>query len=747
MISIRRQQALLACTIGMAGALVIATPKLLEFEEEAGLDWLFLLRGPIEPPPDVVVVSIDSESAAALELRLDPQDWPRSLYAEAIERLSTAGAAVTAVDLSFQQARDPGEDQMLANSIREAGNVILLEWMVEPSTGPGSRPSGLEIQRRFPPIPLLADAALGSAPFALPVDPSKVSRYWVFGRIDTDRLMLPSAAVHAFALDGHDDFLDLIEAVRSGSTATLPRRAEFSSERNLTSAGRQIRRLFQGDPELSADLRDYIATLRANRSPDQSWDRHAMLVDQLIALYGGPEYRHLDFYGPPRTIRTIPYVHMRAMRPEDARAAFEGRIVFFGVSEPGNSLQEDDVQTPFTEDGINLNGVEIGATAVANLLEGRFVHPVPKSLLLPILLLWGSVLVGVLLWLPTRLGILAAVIAGAAYVFLALRLFETNGIWLPIVAPVFGQIPLALISVFAWKLAHERRQRDRVQRTLEVYLPKRALEKLSHRVEGALPDAQLLHGTCLVTDAQNYTALAERLPPQELQKALNAYYAVLFPEVERLEGFVADVIGDSMVAVWATPGPDAIARLNACRAAIAIERSTRAFNAANPHFPLPTRIGIHAGEILLGNVGTESHREYRPIGDIVNTASRIQDFNKRLHTTMLVSEDVLQDAGLASYRRLGAFLLAGKGVPIRLCDRISFASQPEPEHSTLIAAFDEAHRLFLGRRWAEAAAAFDKLLAGHPADGPSTFYRTLCYRFAANDPGPQWTGAVNVAMT
>jgi adenylate cyclase len=730
----------------MAGALAIITPKLLEFEEEAGLDWLFWLRGPIEAPRDVVVVSIDSESATALGLPLDPEEWPRSLYAEAIERLDASGAKVTAVDLSFREARDPGQDQILANSILEAGNVLLLEWTVEPSTGPGTRPSGLEIQQRFPPIPLLADAALGSAPFVLPLDPSKVSRFWAFGRIDSDRPMLPSAAIHAFALDVHDEFLDLVEAVRPGSTALLPRRAELSSGRNLTSAGRQIRRLFLGDPELSADLRDYVATLRANQSPGQSRERHATLVDQLIGLYGGPEFLHLNFYGPPRSITTIPYVHMRAMNREDARAAFEGKIVFFGVSEPGTSLQDDDVETPFTEEGTKLNGVEIGATAVANLLEGRFVIPVPRLLLLPILLLWGSALVGVLLWLPTRTGILTAVFAGAAYVFMALRLFETNGIWLPVVAPVFGQIPLALIAAFAWKYANEQRQRDRVQRTLEVYLPKPALEQFSHRIEGALPDARLLHGICMVTDAQNYTALAERLPPQELQKTLNAYYAVLFPEVERLEGFVADVIGDSMVAVWATPGPESTARLNACRAAIAIERSTRAFNAAHPEFPLPTRIGIHAGEILLGNVGTESHREYRPIGDIVNTASRIQDFNKQLRTSLLVSEDVLQDVGSVSFRRLGAFLLAGKGVPIRLCDRISFAARPEPEHLTLIAAFEEAHRLFLGRRWTEAAAAFESLLAGHPADGPSEFYRTLCHRFAADDPGPLWTGTVGVAM-
>jgi adenylate cyclase len=269
---------------------------------------------------------------------------------------------------------------------------------------------------------------------------------------------------------------------------------------------------------------------------------------------------------------------------------------------------------------------------------------------------------------------------------------------------------------------------------------------MSRRAEGAHPAAQLQYGTCLVTDARNYTALAERLSPQELQRALNAYYAVLFPEIEQRGGFVADVVGDSMVAIWATPEPDASARLSACRAALAIEQATQAFNRANTDFQFPTRIGIHTGRILLGNIGTDSHLEYRAIGDIVNTASRIQDLNKQLGTTLLVSEDVLQDPGPVAFRRLGEFLLAGKEVPIRLCDRISLATTADAEQAALSASFDEAHRLFLARRWSEAAAAYEELLARFAADGPSEFYLRLCRRYAVQDPGPAWTGTVATAL-
>jgi adenylate cyclase len=311
--------------------------------------------------------------------------------------------------------------------------------------------------------------------------------------------------------------------------------------------------------------------------------------------------------------------------------------------------------------------------------------------------------------------------------------------------PVFGQIPLALIGVYAYKHAQARQQAERVRRAVAAYLPARALDELTRRVERSRPASELLYGTCLITDAENYTALAERLPPQELHETLNAYYGVLFPEVERCGGFVSDVVGDSMVAIWATPEPDPSARLNACRAAVAILESAAIFNAAHAGFELPTRIGIHSGRILLGDVGTESHFEYRAIGDIVNTASRIQDLNKQLRTTLLVSEDVLAGASQVSYRRLGEFLMAGKELPIRLCDQIRFTKPVDGEESSLIAGFNEAHRLFLDRRWLEASVAFEQLLARFPTDGPSEYFLSQCRRFAAHDPGHTWTGAVAVA--
>ena len=123
---------------------------------------------------------------------------------------------------------------------------------------------------------------------------------------------------------------------------------------------------------------------------------------------------------------------------------------------------------------------------------------------------------------------------------------------------------------------------------------------------------------------------------------MNRYYAVLFEPVKRHGGLVQDVVGDSMLAIWATTEPDASLRNRACLAALDIAAAVDRFNADSGRLALPTRIGLHSGRLLLGSVGAMDHYEYRAVGDIVNTATRLEGLNKHLGTRMLVSADVLE---------------------------------------------------------------------------------------------------------
>ncbi len=122
---------------------------------------------------------------------------------------------------------------------------------------------------------------------------------------------------------------------------------------------------------------------------------------------------------------------------------------------------------------------------------------------------------------------------------------------------------------------------------------------------------------------------------------MNDYYGVLFRIVEEHGGEISDTAGDSMVAVWATAEPNPDVQRRALRASIAMIEAVEAFNRQRPSAPLPTRIGLESGELVIGNIGSEQRYEYRAIGDIVNTAARIQGLNAVLGTRVLVSAATL----------------------------------------------------------------------------------------------------------
>ena len=143
------------------------------------------------------------------------------------------------------------------------------------------------------------------------------------------------------------------------------------------------------------------------------------------------------------------------------------------------------------------------------------------------------------------------------------------------------------------------------------------------------------------------------MEPNEFQNFINRYYEIIFEPVKKHDGVVSNVVGDSMLAMWVTTHLHENSRRDACYAAIDIQRAVTRFNQSSGGLQLPTRIGLHSGNFLLSSIGAIDHYEYRPVGDIVNTATRIEGLNKFLGTWVLVSDEVLEEIEgfLDRYRR------------------------------------------------------------------------------------------------
>ena len=164
-----------------------------------------------------------------------------------------------------------------------------------------------------------------------------------------------------------------------------------------------------------------------------------------------------------------------------------GKAVFIGLSAYSGAEQRDGVNTVFSEpDGLDLSGVEVAATAFANLAEARSVEPLSIGGELLLAIGWGVTL-GFLAWrLPVLASALLLPVAGIVYLVGARNRFGAAGLWLPLVCPLVVQIGTAVATAALWKHRDTRREREHLSTALAHYLPPKIAEQLAREIGDVL---------------------------------------------------------------------------------------------------------------------------------------------------------------------------------------------------------------------------------------------------------------------
>ncbi|MGE5218489.1 MAG: CHASE2 domain-containing protein [Chloroflexota bacterium] len=736
--------ALFGCLIGIIGLLVGVFRFAHDIEENAGLGLLFNLRGVRKAPSDVVVVGIDKESSDRLKVPANPANWPRSLYAQLIEKLRKEGARVIVLDLYFTEPGPPDEDNLLANAMKDAGNVVLAERLrlkdLSLSAKDGLPAVRHRIVNTVKPLDFFAKSAFSTAPFVLPRVPVKVNQYWTFQPSAGDAPTFPVVAFQRYASEVYDDFVRLLKK-------TNPRLPLHDGDSPLTAERparliRDIHGLFQSDPSIQKTMLEIL-----ERSFPVTQDRHKhTLLKSLISMYGGDNRRHLNFYGPPRTLVTVPFYRVLAERENlnnGERVDFKDKAVFVGLSENSPTEKEDSYYTVFSQpDGVYLSGIEIAATAFSNLLEDKPVKPISFGYFLLIILGWG-ILIGVVCRMAgTVVAALAAATLSGGYLSIAHYQFAAHGTWIPIVVPLFLQAPLGFFGAVFWNYFETNKERQNIRRALAYYVPNDVVHELAKNIVDIRRAGEMLYGVCLFTDAAEYTHVAEAMSPQQLSDFMHQYFESAFEPIKQNGGLVVDLKGDSILAVWKAARPDPSLREQACHAALEVARAVSQFNRLFPSLKLPTRVAVHAGQIYLGNIGAGEHYMYGPTGDTVNTASRMDGLNKYLGTGILVSDEVIQ--GLPGFltRDVGTFRLKGKSQPVVVHELLCRSAEAKENQRQICEIFSEALHAFKQRSWDEARDKFSRLKWNCQIDGPARFYINLCDQYKVNAPEEAWEGVI-----
>ena len=152
-------------------------------------------------------------------------------------------------------------------------------------------------------------------------------------------------------------------------------------------------------------------------------------------------------------------------------------------------------------------------------------------------------------------------------------------------------------------------------------------------------------------------------------------------------------------------------------------------------------MGLHCGEISIGAIGDDRRKEYRAMGDVINTTTRIEGLNKRLGTKLHASSEILEGCEEIQSRHLGKFPLKGKQQAIPLHEILGFTAMVPAEKIKLKDQFEAAIQLFSRGELLQASTVFQSL-GEHYQDRPAKFYHRHCIELMKNPLPVDWQGIV-----
>ena len=182
---------------------------------------------------------------------------------------------------------------------------------------------------------------------------------------------------------------------------------------------------------------------------------------------------------------------------------------------------------------------------------------------------------------------------------------------------------------------------------LGVRFPRATLHVISRILEN--PNLTLRgekrHVAVLFSDIFNFTTRSESMAPERLVSHLNRYLSRMVEAIQANHGMIDKFMGDGIMAIFGAPLVDDEPEVSAVRAALAM---IEALEQLNPELeregiePIRIGVGIHCGKAIVGNIGSSQRLEYTAIGDVVNTASRIEGLTRKLDGAILISSQVFE---------------------------------------------------------------------------------------------------------
>jgi len=392
----------------------------------------------------------------------------------------------------------------------------------------------------------------------------------------------------------------------------------------------------------------------------------------------------------------------------------EGHIVLIGSSAAGL------MDLRLNPMGQLMPGVQAQALALEQMLLGQGLQrPAWTGAFEALTLVLGVLIVGlVALAAPAKwatavaAGVLISLLGGAWYAFAVEHLL------IDAINPALAIMLSFGLASGIHHLLSEREQRW-VREAFSRYVsPNKVAYLMAHHDQLQL-GGQRQVCSFVFTDLAGFTSMMESGDPVRAVAMLNDYLDAMLAIVFKHEGTLDRIVGDAVAVLFSAPVQQSDHRQRAMDCALEMDTFASAYAAQLQGQGMAwghTRIGVHSGEVIVGNFGGKTLFDYRALGDPINTASRLEAVNKHLGTRVCVSQAVLDGCTGVPVRRVGQLVLKGKSQsllvyePIATTDSAACAAPADYDAAMRLLQQGEAHQS------ERALESFEMLAKRHPQD-------------------------------
>ena len=430
----------------------------------------------------------------------------------------------------------------------------------------------------------------------------------------------------------------------------------------------------------------------------------------------------------------------------------------------GNYIKVAGGTLELTGESLRINLLIITLLALFTYVFIRRLSPILGGLVIILeILVFTDIALGYftqdLLWLPKFIGIHIMMWVGAESIptLFAIGTPEIGAsLFVPIV-PGMASIVLTYGSIVLYRFLMEQKDKRFLKHTFGTYISPELIDQMYESKQ--MPELGGESGirTAYFTDIASFSAFSEILTASQLVALLNEYLTAMTDILLHEGGTLDKFEGDAIVAFFGAPIHQDDHAYRACLVSLGMQQELAKLRekwaSEDDKWPdlvpqMRMRIGINAGDLVTGNMGTTNRMNYTMMGDVVNTAARLEASAKQYGIYVQTTIPTLELAGKDKFewRHIDKVKVMGKQEAVEAVEIMALKGQLADDLVKMKSIYDAGMELYRQQEWDTGIAKFkaseaqEEVFPKRPTN-PSQVYIERCEYFKANPPGPDWDGS------